>query len=278
VARLVLLVLLLVGCSAPGPADSPEAADAGRSVDTGRAAEGSPPPGAGTAPSPRDAAGGDAAGPGPDRGAAGPGPADPDAERLPAYVASIRPIGSDLANRMRRSSHRPGCPLRLAELRHLRMSFVGFDGRAHVGEMVIHRDHARAVTEVFERLYAVRWPIQRMRLVDHYEGDDNRSMAANNTSGYNCRRVAGGRSWSMHAYGMAIDLNPVQNPYVTATSIAPPAGRPFAAIDRAAESDVPAGVIREGDVVVRAFARIGWGWGGDWVGSKDFQHFSASGR
>ncbi len=143
--------------------------------------------------------------------------------------------------------------------------------------MVIHRDHAQDVAEAFEQLYDARWPIRRMRLVDDYAGDDDRSMAANNTSGYNCRRVAGGDSWSAHAYGSAIDVNPLQNPYVTSTSIAPPAGRRFADVDRAATAAVPLGVIREGDVVVRAFDDIGWEWGGDWAGAKDYQHFSASG-
>jgi D-alanyl-D-alanine carboxypeptidase len=176
-----------------------------------------------------------------------------------------------------RFSHRPGCPLSWTDLRHLRIAFVGFDGETHVGEMVVHRDHAQDVAEVFEQLYEVRWPIRRMRLVDDYAGDDDRSMAANNTSGYNCRRVAGGDSWSAHAYGSAIDVNPLQNPYVTSTSIAPPAGRRFAGVDRAPTAPVPLGVIREADAVVRAFADIGWEWGGDWANAKDYQHFSATG-
>jgi poly-gamma-glutamate synthesis protein (capsule biosynthesis protein) len=165
----------------------------------------------------------------------------------------------------------------LKDLRYLRMRFVSFDERVHVGEMVVHKDHADAVIRVFEQLYDARWPIQRMRLVDAYHGDDNRSMAANNTSGYNCRRVTGQDSWSAHAYGVAIDINPVRNPYVTRTSISPPSGRPFAAIDRSANAHVPAGAIQAADVVVNAFARVGWDWGGDWSTSKDYQHFSASG-
>ncbi len=245
----VLLALVLAACSASAPAIEP-----GPSVDTSPAAAATPsdPP-------------------------AAPESADPDGVRLPAYVGSVRPIGSALRDRMA-SSHRRGCPLRWADLRHLRITYVGFDGRAHIGEMVVHRDHAQDVTGVFEALYEARWPISQMRLVDDFEADDDRSMAANNTSGYNCRRVAGGDSWSTHAYGAAIDINPVQNPYVTRDSIVPPAGRAFAAIDRAAQAAVPIGVIREADVVVRAFAGIGWQWGGTWVGSKDYQHFSATGR
>ncbi len=157
------------------------------------------------------------------------------------------------------------------------MGYVGFDGQAHLGEMVVHRDHADDVTGAFKELYDARWPIQRMRLVDDYRGDDNRSMAANNTSAYNCRTVAGTGEWSDHASGAAIDINPVQNPYLNGDSLVPPAGRPFARIDRSAEADVPTGAIRTGDVVTEAFDRIGWEWGGDWVSSKDYQHFSVSG-
>ena len=251
-SAVVALILVLAACSA-----APERTASGRSVESG------PSTPTATATASRSA--------GPARASA------PDEEELPAYLASVQPIGRALRDRMR-FSHSPGCPLGWAELRHLRFGFVGFDGEAHMGEMVIHRDHAVAVAEAFEQLYEARWPIRQVRLVDDFEGDDDRSMAANNTSGYNCRRVAGSSSWSEHAYGAAIDINPVQNPYVTRTSVAPPAGRPFASIDRSAGRALPIGVIGEDDVVVRAFEGIGWQWGGDWSDSKDYQHFSATGR
>lgn len=189
----------------------------------------------------------------------------------------IRRIGPELRARMR-FSHRPGCPVRWKDLRYLRLSYVGFDGKDHVGELVVRETYAEAVAGVFERLYDARWPIQAMRLVDDFHGDDDRSMAANNTSGYNCRNVAGSQRWSEHASGAAIDINPVQNPYVSGSSVDPPAGRRFAAVERLSGAPVPAGVIRSGDVVVRAFASIGWEWGGQWSTAKDYQHFSASGR
>jgi poly-gamma-glutamate synthesis protein (capsule biosynthesis protein) len=194
----------------------------------------------------------------------------------PGFTASSSRIGAELRERMR-SSHHPGCPLRLADLRYLRLSSVGFDGRTHLGELVVHEDFAKALSEVFHRLYDARWPIRRMHLVDDYRGDDDRSMAANNTSAYNCRRVAGTARWSAHASGAALDLNPVQNPYVTGSSVQPPAGARFAGIDRSRRAVVPPGVIREGDVVVHAFAAIGWEWGGHWSTAHDYQHFSASG-
>lgn len=194
----------------------------------------------------------------------------------PAYASSVRRIRPALAERMS-SSHRPGCPVPLRDLRHLRMTYRDFDGRARTGEMVVHRRHARGVTRTFGRLYDVGFPIRRMRLVDAYGGDDDRSMAANNTSGFNCRRVAGQAEWSDHAYGAAIDLNPIQNPYVRPGSVDPPSGRGFARVDRGGSAPAHAGVIRADDPVVTAFARIGWEWGGYWASSKDYQHFAARG-
>ena len=208
-----------------------------------------------------------------------PSPVEEDATGtgFPAYTADVGPVTARLEQRMR-WSHRDGCPVGLADLRHLRLSYVGFGGSPRTGELVVHRDVARDVVSVFEQLYAARWPVARMRLVDAYRGDDDRSMAANNTSAYNCRQVAGSASWSEHAYGRAIDVNPVQNPYVQAGSVDPPAGQPFADVDRSPGAEAGRGVVRAGDVVVRAFAEVGWEWGGDWTSSKDYQHFSLSGR
>lgn len=200
---------------------------------------------------------------------------DGPAEAPGTYSASVRPIDAELRERMR-FSHRPGCPVQWRQLRYLRMTYVDFDGDTRTGEMVVNKAFAPQVTKVFKRLYEARWPIARMRLVDRYRGNDNRSMAANNTSGYNCRHVAGTDEWSAHAYGAAIDINPVQNPYLGRSRVAPPSGQRFADIDRSAGVRVPAGAIRDGDIVVRAFARIGWHWGGDWATASDFQHFFAS--
>jgi poly-gamma-glutamate synthesis protein (capsule biosynthesis protein) len=206
----------------------------------------------------------------------GPPDASPDGSPA-AFEATVRRIDGDLRARMR-FSHRPGCPVPLERLRLLTVSHVRFDGLPAVGELVVHEDHARALVRVFRELYDAGWPIRRMRLVDEYQGDDALSMADDNTSAYNCRRVAGTDRWSDHAYGLAVDLNPVENPYVTGASFVPAEGARFARIDRSARADVPRGVIRDDDVVVRAFARIGWEWGGHWSSSKDYQHFSATGR
>jgi D-alanyl-D-alanine carboxypeptidase len=191
------------------------------------------------------------------------------AQAPPRFRATIE---SAPAERMT-ASWRPGCPVSLEDLRLLTLTHWGFDGQVHRGELVVHKDQARAVKEAFRALFKARFPIKRMRLVDVYGGDDDRSMAANNTSGFNCRTVEGSSSWSEHAYGRAIDINPIQNPAVEGGRVSPPTGARY--LDRSRRRK---GLIRANDAVVRAFASIGWGWGGYWASLKDYQHFSATGR
>lgn len=172
------------------------------------------------------------------------------------------------------ASWRPGCPVPLADLRLVSITHVGFDGATRPGELVVHASVADDVVGVFRALFDARFPIEQIRLVDEFGGDDDRSMAANNTSGFNCRQATGSTRWSEHAYGKAIDINPVQNPYVTRSgAILPPSGAAF--VDRDPGSQ---GLITADGPVVRAFDAIRWGWGGRWSSGKDYQHFSASGR
>jgi hypothetical protein len=167
-----------------------------------------------------------------------------------------------------------GCPVGFQDLRLLRISLWGFDGKVHAGKLVVHRDVSRDVVAAFEALFEAAFPVRRMRLVDEYGGDDDRSMAANNTSAFNCRESTGHPGvWSEHSYGRAIDINPLNNPYVAGGTVLPPEGAAYADRSRQAR-----GMIHDGDAVVRAFASIGWEWGGDWSSIKDYQHFSASGR
>jgi hypothetical protein len=189
------------------------------------------------------------------------------------WYASVGVIDPKTRARMKYSWHR-GCPVPIKDLRLITMTYRGFDRANHVGEMVVHRSVARAVVRAFHAMYKAGYPIRRMRLIDDYRGDDDLSMAADNTSAFNCRRVTGGSSWSQHAYGWAVDINPVENPYVSARGeVLPPAGRKYA--DRRSRAR---GVIHHGDAVWRAFHSIGWGWGGDWRSFRDYQHFSATGR
>jgi hypothetical protein len=208
---------------------------------------------------------------------AGPGPvllppAEPAGETLPAFASSIDPIGTSVRRGMR-TYDAQACPVPLADLRHVTVTHVGFDGRAQTGELVVNAAVADDVVDVFATLYAERFPIERMLLIDEYGGDDDASMAANNTSAFNCRRVSGSSSWSDHAYGQAVDINPVQNPYVVGTDVRPPAAQPFLSADRGVGAAPAPGVIRDGDVVRTAFDRIGWQWGGSYT-DPDYQHFS----
>lgn len=169
---------------------------------------------------------------------------------------------------------RPGCPVAPAQLRRVTLTHLGFDARPHRGELIVHQELVPQVIAIFARLYRLDFPIEKMRPAAHYRGgDDELSMADNNTSAFNCRRVAGASTWSEHSYGRAIDINPVQNPYVKGASVDPPAGQDWT--DR---TSVTPGMIVDGDAVVRAFRDVGWKWGGHWHSAKDYQHFSVSGR
>jgi D-alanyl-D-alanine carboxypeptidase-like protein len=171
------------------------------------------------------------------------------------------------------SWHR-GCPVAPAQLRRLRVSYWGFDRRAHTGVLVVNARAVAPLTRVFARLYAKRFPIRRMRPIDAYGGSDERSLAADNTAAFNCRYAVapGPKRWSSHAYGLAIDVNPVENPYVLNGRVHPRAGRAF--LDR---SRIRRGMAVRGGVLVNAFTSVGWAWGGRWASSPDYQHFSASG-
>ena len=187
----------------------------------------------------------------------------------PPFTREVVPVGwAEL-----RYSYRAGCPVGPAQLRTVRVPYWGFDGRVRTGTLVVHRRVAGDIVAVFRRLYAARFPIRRMVPVSVYRGSDDASMAADNTSAFNCRRIPGSSSWSMHAYGLAIDVNPVENPYVVGARVQPPAGRRY--LDR---TPYRRGMAVSGGVVERAFAAVGWKWGGRWTSAKDYQHFSTNGR
>jgi len=190
----------------------------------------------------------------------------------------VYPLPEAVIAQMTGVSWRAGCPVPLEQLALIELRHIDLTGDEQSGQLIIHKDEAAAVLSVFERLYAARFPIHQVRLIDHYGGDDDRSMADDNTSGFNCRGVGGGATWSQHAYGLAIDLNTIENPYVRTRAdgsphVAPPAGAAF--LDR---TQLRPGMAVEGSVVVQAFDEIGWKWGGRWRSSKDYQHFSKTGK
>jgi hypothetical protein len=155
----------------------------------------------------------------------------------------------------------------------LTLRYVGFDGARHTGHLVVGASAVSAVVRAFRTLDAERFPIRSLRPVDDFGGSDDASMAADNTSGFNCRQAVGGSGWSQHAYGLAIDVNPRENPYLQGGKVLPPEGAAY--VDRA---DVRPGMAVRGGTLVRAFAAVGWGWGGSWSRTPDYQHFSSNGR
>jgi len=173
-----------------------------------------------------------------------------------------------------RWSYRPGCPVPPSQLRRVRLRYWGFDGASHLGALVVNVSVTREVVDVFRRLYGERFPIRRMEPIDAYRGSDDRSMAADNTSAFNCRYAVapGPKQWSAHAYGEAIDVNPVENPYLEGGKVLPARGKSY--LDR---SHVRPGMAVRGGELVDAFAAAGWLWGGRWTGSPDYQHFSSTG-
>jgi hypothetical protein len=196
------------------------------------------------------------------------------APRVSGFEATILELSPRLRERMTGSSWRPGCPVSLDNLRLVRLTYWGFDREAHHGRLVVHRSAAPRIVRVFRALYDERFPIRRMRLVDAYGADDTRSMEADNTSAFNCRYRNGVCcTWSQHAYGKAIDINPVENPYVGSWGVSPDSGAKY--VDR---TPLRRGMIEHGDAVWRAFRAIDWLWGGDWTWPIDYQHFSRNGR
>ena len=196
------------------------------------------------------------------------------------YRSSVRPLSAKLRAQLQGESWRPGCPVPLSGLRVLTVRHWGFDGRPHTGQLVVNADHASGLARVFGKLYDLRFPIRHMRLVDMYGPRGARPADGDVTGSFRCRQAVpspctGGSangSWSNHAYGHAIDLNPVENPYVGCGRTRDPSSARY--LDRSR--------LRKGMVtpaVIAAFRSIGWGWGGSWTGAtKDYMHFSTTGH
>jgi hypothetical protein len=175
---------------------------------------------------------------------------------------------------IKRSSWRPECPVSLDQLTYLTLGFWGFDHLPHTGEMIVNGEFAEGVVDVFRRLWDETFPIEEMRVQDQEEMDAHPTGDGNVTGSFECRPAVGrSGGWSMHAYGLAVDINPFHNPYVKAEAIAPELASAY--LDR---SNIRPGMIFEGGVAVAAFAEMGWGWGGHWQTAKDWMHFSSNGR
>lgn len=161
------------------------------------------------------------------------------------------------------------------ELRYLRMSYKDANGQTRRGEMVVNRQIADRVLRIFRKLYEAGYRIEKMKLMDDYQGNDEASMQDNNTSCFNFRYITNSTTAiSKHGYGLAIDLNPLYNPYVKGRNVAPVAGKPYA-FRRDSRKDIPYKIDRK-DLAYRLFTAEGFRWGGDWKSQKDYQHFEFS--
>jgi hypothetical protein len=187
------------------------------------------------------------------------------APSAPAAV-TVQPVTADELG----ASWRPGCPVGPGQLRRIDVAHIGFDGQTHRGALIVHQDLVPEVITIFEQLYQLGFPIEKMRPVDQYlGGDDELSMEDNNTSAFNCRGIPGTDRWSQHAYGRAIDLNPLLNPSIDSTGAFQPKNA-TAYLDR---SRTDLGLLHNGDPAVHVFTDRGWQWGGYWTTPIDYQHF-----
>lgn len=189
-----------------------------------------------------------------------------------APVFTSEEIPDEVFARMAGKSYKEDCTVPREDLRYLRISCVGADGSAYIGEMVAAADLAEDLLDIFRQLYEAGYPIERMQLIDDYDASDQASMEANNTTCFNFRQIAGSTKLSNHSLGRAVDINPLYNPYVKKTANGtiydPPAGKDYA--DRS--SDFPYKIDYE-DLCCQLFAAHGFTWGGDWNSVKDYQHF-----
>lgn len=193
-------------------------------------------------------------------------PATTAATSQPATVSPV--TAADLG-----ASWAPGCPVAPAQLRRITLSHLGFDNQPHRGELIVHEALVPQVVAIFAQLYWQGYPIEKMRPSSQYlnangELSDEASMAGNNTSAFGCRRIPGSGHWAQHAYGRAIDLNPLLNPYLDADGVQPHNGGVY--LDR---RRIDPGLLHDGDPAVRAFTDRGWRWGGHWRSPIDYQHF-----
>jgi hypothetical protein len=187
-----------------------------------------------------------------------------------SWESSISEVPDEVLSR---SSWVEGCPVGVDELRYVTLSHHGFDGEVHTGEILVNVAEAEGVVEVFRKLFEAGFPIEQMQVTRLEEIDDHPTGDFNQTGSFACRPAVGSSNWSLHAYGLAVDINPFHNPYTRNDLVIPELASAY--VDR---ENVRPGMIYDDDVVVAAFAEIGWSWGGDWTNLKDWMHFSKTGR
>jgi len=188
--------------------------------------------------------------------------------------AAVAPLTPRLMEKVRKTTWREGCPLAPEDLRQVTVAYLNFNSRPATGILIVHKDVAKDIDEIFRDLYKQRFQIAHITPIEEYGGDDDASIADNNTSAFNCRSVTGKPgTFSNHSWGLAIDINPLTNPYVKGDNVSPPEGRKY--LDRTMSSP---GLIVTGSYILTRFEKSGWKWGGDWTDLKDYQHFEKAPR
>lgn len=192
------------------------------------------------------------------------------------YQSNISPITPQIKKRMiEGNSWRKGCPVSFEDLRYLRVKHIDFSGVEMVGEIIVHKEVSVEVTEIFKALYHKGYPIHKMKLVSDYKGNDWKSIESDNTSAFNCRSATGSKKWSKHSYGKAIDINPLENPYISRKGyISHKASATYRKREHKNSTYADKAILLNNDKAVEIFKKYGWKWGGDWSGVKDYQHFS----
>ena len=195
---------------------------------------------------------------------------------LAQFNANISPITPEIKKRMvNGNSWHNSCPVPLSNLRYVQVNHWDFNGKTVSGEIIVNKDIANEVVYIFEELYNIHYPIRQMRLVSDFNGNDWKSIDADNTSAFNCRAVTGNKKkWSKHAYGRAIDLNPLENPYISKTGhISHKGSLKYRKRVHKDKTYSDQAILLKNDKATQIFKKYGWRWGGDWRYSKDYQHF-----
>ncbi len=185
------------------------------------------------------------------------------------FSYSVSKIDKKLENYMiKHNSYNKKCPVGVKKLRLLKLQYVDFDNNTKIGSLIVHKDVVNDIIFVFKKLYEEKYPIYSMKLVSEFNGNDELSMQNNNTSSFNCRKVMNSRSWSNHSYGKAIDINPLQNPYIRKNKVYPKNASKYK--NRNIKHRA---IINKKSIVYKTFKKRGWFWGGNWRSVKDYQHF-----
>jgi hypothetical protein len=191
-----------------------------------------------------------------------------------SFASNIKSIDDNYANQMQGISYFQFCPVLLDKLRIVNVKYLGFDDAVHYGDIVVHNEVAVEISKIFEELFDIKYPIKQIFPIEKYNGSDFDSIEADNTSAFNCRKASDSNKYSKHSYGKAIDINPLENPYIyTDGKISHKASYLYRT--RILKDTTPENkaILLSSSEAVAIFKKYGWKWGGDWKNIKDYQHF-----